>query len=153
MISQGVDIAFVESRLIEISKGASKGDISDFKKKVSEIRMVSYTGSTSLLYSKTNGYAETDFEDQQVLKGFKKNKVLDLLYSDEVGGLQGFCYNPRNAIILYNSEKEEIGYIEICFECTTMKSESNIPKLPQLSEVGYAELQSAFKKYGLLKSK
>lgn len=106
----------------------------------------------TLIYSNPDGYSESDFENQQTLKGSKKNKVIDLVYSDKVGGLQGVCYNPRNAIILYDSKGKEIGYIEICFECSTTKTESTIPKLSQLSEEGYDELKLVFEKYGLFKS-
>ena len=141
-----------------LTKGrySSYGGIIDFRKEVKKIHIVSYRGASSLiedkLYQKTDGSIYSGFEDQQTLIGRKKNKLIDLVYSDNTSDVQGMCYNPRNAIIFYDSEKKEIGYLEICFECTTMKTTSQIPEVFQLSEKGYNELESIFEKHGLIKN-
>lgn len=150
---QEIDTTFFETSLLEQSKGASKEEIKAFKKEINKVVIVSYKGMKSLIYSKPSGFKQSDFENRQTLKGGKKNKIIDLVYSDKVGGLQGVCYNPRNAIILYNPEDEVIGFIEVCFECITMKSESDIPKMSQLSDEGFTELKAVFEKYALIKSK
>lgn len=151
LAQQETDTIAFESSLLETSKGATKQEVGELKQKVKKIKIVSYRGMSSLIYSDPYVSDLPGFENEKILSGGKKNKVLDLLYSDKAGVFQALCYHPRNAVILYNSANEEIGYIEICFECITMKSESNIPELPQLSEEGYAELKAVFRKYGLIK--
>lgn len=147
-----IDTAAFEARLLEQSKGAPKEDVEALKKRVKKIKIVAYKGMSTLIYSNPDRIKRSDFEASRTLKGMSKDEVIDLVYSDKVSYMQGICYHPRNAIILYNTLGIQIGYIEICFECSTMKTESQIPKMPQLSKEGYSELKALFEHYGLIKN-
>lgn len=56
-------------------------------------------------------------------------ELLHILYQEKCSDdLVGNCFTPNHAIIYYDITGNIIGYTEICFECITTVSSSNIPE-------------------------
>lgn len=56
-------------------------------------------------------------------------ELLHILYQEKCSDdLVGNCFTPNHAIIYYDAAGKVIGYTEICFECITTVSSSNIPE-------------------------
>jgi hypothetical protein len=140
-----IDSIFLESR-----KGAPQKEINELKKKIKSVKLITYKSNRTLIRPEPYYYDTSEVKNEVILKGGNKNNILDLTYSENIGTLTGLCYNPRNAIVLYDKKGKIIGYIEICFECIRIRTESDIPQLPQLSQEGFDNLMAVFIKYGLI---
>ena len=62
---------------------------------------------------------ESTIKEEIVLDSVQRNSLLHLLQTNmcEIDGV-AICYNPRHAILFYDSNRQAFSYIEICFECT-----------------------------------
>jgi hypothetical protein len=60
-----------------------------------------------------------DIIDNLTITKAQRDSLFNLLHSDMcLPGRGSICYNPRHAILFYDSNNKPFGYIEFCFECT-----------------------------------
>ena len=60
-----------------------------------------------------------------------------------------FCYNPRNAILFYDSDAHLLEFIELCFECLGERSSSETISIGDLCNQKYDLLKNFFLKAGI----
>lgn len=67
--------------------------------------------------------AESTIKEEITLDGAQRDSLLRLLQLNlcETDGV-AICYNPRHAILFYDSNDRPFSYIEICFECTNYQT-------------------------------
>jgi hypothetical protein len=107
-------------------------NIDAFFKNVSTIEIFAYLDR--------NKWEQTDYDNfindkknikEKYLKNkisLKKNEIEKLKNELKKGeiGMSYKCFDPRHLIIFYDEKNNEIGYIELCFDCKTTKSSSNV---------------------------
>lgn len=59
------------------------------------------------------------------------------------------CYSPRNGIVFYNTKKEAIGFLEICFECHGFESTTEIQAIKSISDEELKIFKNLFTKNGI----
>lgn len=57
------------------------------------------------------------------------------------------CYEPRHALVFYDSKERVIGYIEICLRCSAIRITGGTPSPGNLFEQDYKDLKSLIRKY------
>lgn len=94
------------------------------------------------------------YDKKQILTLAQVDKLSDILYNscyrwsewkDKTAG----CFRPRNAIIFYDVNEQPFDYIEICFECSSMKStDKTLKTLPHCNYL-YDKLEEYFNLIGI----
>jgi hypothetical protein len=86
---------------------------------------------------------ESEFIQSEVLLDSTEMRItLNELFNGTENELMIMCYNPRHAIIFYNSVGEVSGIYEICFECSkvkvgivgTLMFNKSLPRIKELFE-------------------
>jgi hypothetical protein len=100
-----------------------------------EILLVSFNtiGDTESLHTLPVEKNKIDFSkitEKKLLSTEEIDSLTDIFYNygyrGEIYDLYGSaCYNPRNAILFFDSNHELLEYIEICFECSGNKVSSD----------------------------
>jgi hypothetical protein len=62
----------------------------------------------------------------------------------------GRCFLPRNGIIFYNGKNEIFGWIEVCFECSRIKTSDDKIFTEPFCEETFMALHAFFRKHQLL---
>ncbi|HEY9004931.1 MAG TPA: hypothetical protein VIM75_02300 [Ohtaekwangia sp.] len=60
-----------------------------------------------------------------------------------------FCYDPENAILLYDRKDRVIGYIELCFECFGYKNQPTSLTVGDFCDEKFEILKDLFKRNGI----
>jgi hypothetical protein len=69
---------------------------------------------------------ERDIKEEIILNSVQRDSLFRLLnrnMCDIDGG--AICYDPRHAIVFYDSNRRSFSYIEICFDCTNYETSGN----------------------------
>lgn len=69
---------------------------------------------------------ESTIKEEIILNSAQRDSLLRLLQLNmcEIDGV-AICYNPRHAILFYDSSDQPFSYVEICFECTNYRTYGN----------------------------
>lgn len=91
---------------------------------------------------------ENTIKEKLRLNNVQRDSLFRLLNADmcETNGT-GICYDPRHAIIFFDSKDQPFGYIEICFACTNYETSENL-ELDFCYEKSEA-IKSLFQSFGI----
>jgi hypothetical protein len=80
------------------------------------------------------------------------SSLLKILYRNDKNSQNTWaaCYQPRHAMVFYNSKGRLIGYIEICLSCSAIRTSGGTPSPGNLFEQDYKDLKTLIRKYLIL---
>ena len=91
--------------------------------------------------SRLSGHTEVSSNDV--------DSILQILFESEEVTYLAACYMPRHGIIMYDGAGNQIGFVELCFECGRSMSSAEVPDFGFLPASAFNKLQEVFDTYGL----
>ncbi|MEJ1241080.1 hypothetical protein WBG78_23230 [Chryseolinea sp. T2] len=123
------------------------------------IKIVSFDnlGDSAIEHTLPMKGKEIDFAKITEVKTLSKDEVRKLTsilynvtYKGEIFIESGVgCYNPRNAILFYDSDGHLLEFIELCFECTGSRLSSEKISLGDLCNQKWVYLENFFLTAGI----
>ena len=78
------------------------------------------------------------------------NIIFNIGYRGKISFLEATgCYNPRNAVLFFDSKNNLLEFIELCFECQGHRLSSDKIELGDLCNQKYTLLKEFFSKAGI----
>jgi hypothetical protein len=71
--------------------------------------------------SRFRGVDKEFIHSEYFLDSLESRMALTEMFNGAKNKIMTMCYNPRHAVIFYNSEGKTTGIYEICFECSNVK--------------------------------
>jgi hypothetical protein len=125
----------------------------------SAIKIVSFDnwGDSAISHELPMKGGEVDFSkitEQKTLKREEIDQLTNILYNVSYKGVIFYlwgtgCYNPRNAILFYDSSGHLLEFIELCFECHKERLSSDKISLGDLCNQKSTLLKSFFLSQGI----
>ena len=87
------------------------------------------------------------------LNSLEIDSLTNILYNFRYNGKflieRGSCFNPRHAIIFFDSANVDFAFIELCFECNVFQTSSNEVQAGDFCTEKYSMLESYFRNRGI----
>lgn len=77
------------------------------------------------------------------------DSILQILFESEEVTHLAACYMPRYGIIMCDKAGNQIGFVELCFECDRSMSSAEVPDFGFLPASAFNKLQDVFNRYEL----